>query len=229
MASRAVGRGLSKIEPASPNTLIAYAARAGSTAADGDARNSPFTTALVKYLPKPGLDLRKAFGFVRDDVLKVTHNRQEPFVYGSLGGEDVALVPAAPAPPSPPVDPLRGRPGGLRTRDADQRRVGLGFLHQQIPFGLLYDLAMAQRKKLIAVQDAAAEEARLAAVKSPWKKPRPRKPNRRGPQPRQKQRRMPGLPRSRPKLPSRRKHRASGRPSKSRRRLSRPRPPRKRG
>src|SRR6266481_1656452 len=94
IASRAVGRGLAKVEPASPNTLIAFAAKAGSTATDGDDKNSPFTAALLKYLPRPGLDLRKAFGFVRDDVLRVTHNRQEPFIYGSLGGEDVALVPA---------------------------------------------------------------------------------------------------------------------------------------
>src|SRR6266567_5626173 len=96
VASRAVGRGLAKVEPASPNTLIAFAAKAGSTAGDGDDKNSPFTAALLKYLPRPGLDLRKAFGFVRDDVLKVTHNRQEPFIYGSLGGDDVALVPAPP-------------------------------------------------------------------------------------------------------------------------------------
>jgi Caspase domain len=39
-------------------------------------------------------DLRIAFGRVRDDVLKATGNRQEPFVYGSLGGTTVALVPA---------------------------------------------------------------------------------------------------------------------------------------
>src|SRR6201998_2067580 len=97
MGSRAVGRGLAKVEPSSPNTLIAFAAKAGSTASDGDSKNSPFTAALVKYLPKPGLDLRKAFGYVRDDVLKATNNRQEPFVYGSLGGDDVTLVPASSA------------------------------------------------------------------------------------------------------------------------------------
>jgi uncharacterized caspase-like protein len=38
VASRAIGRGLAKIEPTSPNTLIAYSAKAGSTAADGDTR-----------------------------------------------------------------------------------------------------------------------------------------------------------------------------------------------
>ncbi len=90
--------GLARVEPTSPNTLVAFAAKAGSTADDGNTRNSPFTTALVKFLPTPGLDLRKAFGFVRDEVLKVTHNRQEPFIYGSLGGNDVPLVPEPKAP-----------------------------------------------------------------------------------------------------------------------------------
>src|SRR5580692_1521368 len=98
IGSRAIGRGLAKVEPESPNTLIAFAAKAGSTASDGDSLNSPFTAALVKYLPRPGLDLRKAFGFARDEVLKATNNRQEPFIYGSLGGDDVALVPAVAAP-----------------------------------------------------------------------------------------------------------------------------------
>jgi uncharacterized caspase-like protein len=99
IGSRAVGRGLAKVEPTSPNTLIAFAAKAGSTASDGSGRNSPFTAALVKYLPRPGLDLRKAFGFARDEVLKATNNKQEPFIYGSLGGNDVALVTAVTAQP----------------------------------------------------------------------------------------------------------------------------------
>lgn len=83
LASRAIGGGLAKVEPTSPNTMIAFAAKAGSTASDGDSRNSPFAVALTDHLPKPGLDLRKAFGFVRDDVLKKTGNKQEPYVYGS--------------------------------------------------------------------------------------------------------------------------------------------------
>jgi Caspase domain len=103
-ASRAIGRGLAKVEPSDPNTLIAYSAKAGSTAADGDGSNSPFTLSLARHLTTPGLDVRRAFGFVRDDVLKATGNRQEPFVYGSLGGEDVPLVPAdAPAASSSPA------------------------------------------------------------------------------------------------------------------------------
>src|SRR5205085_8638217 len=78
IAARAIGRGLAKVEPTSPNTMIAFAAKAGSTASDGDSKNSPFAAALVEHLPKPGLDLRRAFGFVLDEVLKNTGNKQEP-------------------------------------------------------------------------------------------------------------------------------------------------------
>jgi uncharacterized caspase-like protein len=102
LATRAIGRGLAKVEPASPNTLIAYSAKAGSTAQDGVGNDSPFTAALSNHLTTPGLDIRRAFGFVRDDVLKTTNNRQEPYVYGSLGGDDVPLVPnRSVAPPAP--------------------------------------------------------------------------------------------------------------------------------
>ena len=109
IGQRSIGRGLAKVEPASPNTMIAFAARAGFTALDGDAENSPFATALAEYLTKPGLDLRKAFGFVRDDVLKATKNKQEPFIYGSFGGDDVTLVPAPilAAPGPDPSDAIR--------------------------------------------------------------------------------------------------------------------------
>jgi uncharacterized caspase-like protein len=98
VASRSIGRGLGKIEPTMSDTLIAFAAKAGAVASDGDGQNSPFATALIKYIAEPGLDLRLAFGRVRDDVLKNTSNRQEPFVYGSLGGETMSLVPATAKP-----------------------------------------------------------------------------------------------------------------------------------
>ena len=82
-------------QPTAANTLIAYAAKAGSLSYDGAGANSPFTTALVKHIAEPGLDIRIALGRVRDDVLRATGHRQEPFVYGSLGGETVSLTPAA--------------------------------------------------------------------------------------------------------------------------------------
>lgn len=164
MASRAIGRGLAKVEPTSPNTLIAFASKAGSTASDGDGKNSPFTTALVRHVTKPGLDLRRAFGYVRDDVLKSTGNKQEPYVYGSLGGDDVPLVPAKPVATGPQADadaPVR-RAYELALQIAT-RDVWEAFL-RSYPDGFYADLAKAQLRKVTAeeTRTAAAEKARLA-------------------------------------------------------------------
>jgi uncharacterized caspase-like protein len=103
--TRGVSMGLAGVGPTVADTLIAFAAKAGSVSYDGDGRNSPFTTALLKYLTEPGLDIRLALGKVRDDVLRATNHRQEPYVYGSLGGEAVALVPPPPAPSVAVVPP----------------------------------------------------------------------------------------------------------------------------
>jgi uncharacterized caspase-like protein len=165
LASRAIGGGLAKVEPTSPNTMIAFAAKAGSTASDGDSRNSPFAVALTDHLPKPGLDLRKAFGFVRDDVLKKTGNKQEPYVYGSLGGSDVPLVPARPAaaagPQANPQDSVR-KDYELALQ-AGLREAWEAFL-QTYPDGFYANLARVQLKKIAAEEDrtVATEKARLA-------------------------------------------------------------------
>lgn len=164
MASRAIGRGLAKVEPTSPNTLIAYASKAGSTASDGDGKNSPFTVALSKHVTKPGLDLRKAFGYVRDDVLKSTGNRQEPYVYGSLGGDDVPLVPAKPLATGPQADadaPVR-RAYELALQ-IGSRDVWEAYL-RSYPEGFYADLAKAQLRKVTAeeTRTTATEKAQLA-------------------------------------------------------------------
>jgi Caspase domain len=90
--SRAVTRGLASVEP-STGTLVSYAAKEGTTAADGFGRNSPYATALIEHMQEPGLEIRLLFGKVRDTVIDATNKQQEPFVYGSLGGNAVYLVP----------------------------------------------------------------------------------------------------------------------------------------
>ena len=162
VASRAIGQGLAKVEPNSPNMLIAYSARAGSTAADGDGKNSPFTMALSKHLTTPGLDVRRAFGFVRDDVLKTTGNRQEPFVYGSLGGEDLPLVPAKAAPVASASAPA-SNPQAEARRDYELalqigNKSALNAFLAQYPEGFYASLAKLQLDKV------ATEEARIAAT-----------------------------------------------------------------
>jgi uncharacterized caspase-like protein len=96
MATKRVSfKGLVPLESTGTNTLVAYAAKAGSVSFDGSGANSPFTTALVKYIAEPGLDIRMALGKVRDEVLATTGNAQEPSIYGSLGGTNIFLVPAS--------------------------------------------------------------------------------------------------------------------------------------
>jgi uncharacterized protein len=91
IGTRAVEKGLAKVEPEGADTLVAYASRAGTVALDGTGANSPFALALSKYLTQPGVDVRIALGQVRDDVVQVTQRKQEPFVYGSLGGAQIYL------------------------------------------------------------------------------------------------------------------------------------------
>ena len=64
-------------------TLVAYAAAAGTTAADGTGRNSPYTTALLEYLEQP-LEIGILFREVRGRVLEETGGEQRPHEYASL-------------------------------------------------------------------------------------------------------------------------------------------------
>jgi tetratricopeptide (TPR) repeat protein len=92
--TRAVGRGLSPIEPAR-GVLVAYAARDGTTAEDGDSEHSPFTQALLTHLETPGVEIRVMFGKVHDQVLARTGKTQEPYTYGALPGQEFYFREAA--------------------------------------------------------------------------------------------------------------------------------------
>lgn len=104
-ATRSIGRGLAIVEPTG-NTLVAYAAKAGTVAADGVGRNSPYAEALIDALSTPGLEVLDVFRLVRDKVLTTTQGVQEPFVYGSLSAEKIYLG----QPPAPPVQSLPAAP-----------------------------------------------------------------------------------------------------------------------
>jgi uncharacterized caspase-like protein len=94
--TRSVDRGLARVEPTA-NVLVAYAAKDGTTATDGDGRNSPYTAALLKHLGTRGLEVSFVFRKVRDDVLAATNRRQQPFVYGSLSSKAIYLRAPDPA------------------------------------------------------------------------------------------------------------------------------------
>jgi tetratricopeptide (TPR) repeat protein len=87
VATRSIGRGLSRVEP-ELSTLIVYAAKHGQVSVEGDGNNNPFARSLSKWIETPNVEIRKLFDLVRDDVMEATGQRQQPIRYGSISGRD---------------------------------------------------------------------------------------------------------------------------------------------
>ena len=143
-------------------TLVAYAAAAGTTAADGRGRNSPYTAALLSHLGTP-LEIGLLFRRVRAQVLASTNGAQRPHEYHSLVGEHyltrtlatgtaVTVNAAAPADPprtdSPPVDvtdmPIAALRELAEVGDLDAQ-IELGQRYQAGDGGVQQDYAEAVR------------------------------------------------------------------------------------
>jgi uncharacterized caspase-like protein len=77
--------------------LIAYATAPGSVAQDGEGKNSPFTTALARYVAQRGVEIRKMQTLVTKDVKQATRDTQIPWFSVSLTA-DLYLWPPAPSP-----------------------------------------------------------------------------------------------------------------------------------
>lgn len=153
-----VGRGLASIQSA-VGTMIAYATQPDNTALDGAGRNSPFTTALLKHIATPGLEVRSMMTRVRADVLAATRDRQLPWDHSSLIGE-VVLAPsvataaatppqvaAAPAAPPPPQASSEAERAWAVTKDTTSRGVLQAFIkrHANTIYG---EMASARLKEL---------------------------------------------------------------------------------
>ncbi len=139
--------GLAEPEP-KPGALIAYAAIAGTWAEDGDGDHSTYTSALLHNLFTPGLDIRLAFGRILVNVLKKTNKRQSPQVYGSLGGGNIALVPAPADRPSIDLE-------GEKTDYGVVQQIGLARAYEvflvQHPTGF-YSTAARQQLRVAEAQ-----------------------------------------------------------------------------
>ncbi len=84
-------RGLAPIK-ASKGSLIAYSTAPGTVALDGEGTNSPYATALDKFLRRPGLSIEKMFKNVRIEVDRMTKGAQTPWEESSLFGDFVFLT-----------------------------------------------------------------------------------------------------------------------------------------
>ena len=125
-ASRSVSRGsFGNLDESllGNETLVAYAAAAGTTAADGTGRNSPYTSALLAYLEEP-VELLTLFRQVRAQVLATTNGEQRPHEYQSLLGEH--YLGGAPVPGSGPGGDPRLVEAALGLDRAMRRRAQQG-------------------------------------------------------------------------------------------------------
>ena len=78
---------------APPGTLITFSTKPGFTSLDGEGKNSPYTSELLKALDVPGLRLEDIFRTVRIRVMELTNRQQVP-MENSLLTREVILHPA---------------------------------------------------------------------------------------------------------------------------------------
>ena len=112
LSGRSAGpsRGLAPPEiTTSAGVLIAFSTAPGKVAADGDARNSPFTTALLRHIRTPGVEIKSVMTRVRADVAAATGDAQVPWDSNSLRTE-IFLAPAQPASTPPSAAPAPDEP-----------------------------------------------------------------------------------------------------------------------
>ena len=83
-ATRSAERGLSVVKVKVPESLIVYATDPGSTAADGDGRNSPFTQSFLAQMEIPGQDIAQMMKRVTSAVRDATKGAQTPWVSSNL-------------------------------------------------------------------------------------------------------------------------------------------------
>ena len=79
-------RGLARVDK-TQGMVVAYATAADQVALDGDGRNSPYTSALLKRMQDPGLEVELMFRKVAADVNEETGGKQRPETYVSLLSE----------------------------------------------------------------------------------------------------------------------------------------------
>ena len=83
---RSTGEGLSRVTAPS-GTLISFATRPGSVAADGEGRNGLYTGALLQQMSYTGQPIEQVLKRVVTTVKVGSQNRQEPWMEGSIEGE----------------------------------------------------------------------------------------------------------------------------------------------
>lgn len=163
---RSASRGLAKVDAAS-GTLISFATRPGSVAADGEGKNGLYTEHLLNHMATTGLPIEQMLKRVGADVKLASKGRQEPWSEGLLEG-DFYFRPAAPAAVAAPsavdvaVLELALWDSVKNSRNAEELSAYL----EQYPKGQFAGVARARLKALGATAPVAAALAAPAAAVS---------------------------------------------------------------
>jgi len=109
-AAVSLSKGLGRIQSGS-GTFIAFATQPDAVASDGTGANSPFTTALLKHIDRPGQSISDMMIEVRNEVIAETGGKQVPWDSSSLTGrfsfateQTATAAPAATPAPSASVE-----------------------------------------------------------------------------------------------------------------------------
>ena len=167
--SNAVQQGLAVPNITGGGMLIGFATAPGDVAADGDGRNSPFTTALLKHISTPGLEIQQLMTRVKREVYNSTKENQEPWHNSSLrdeiylGGEAAKIEP-----PKVEADNTTVSQEWNLVKDTTSVLVLEAFMAAYADKPLFVALAQERMEGLVTAQQeqqAKANEARTAAEK----------------------------------------------------------------
>lgn len=164
---RSASRGLAIVTNAPTGTFISYSTGAGQVARDGDGRNSPYTSALLKYMQEPGVPINDVFMNVRQKLRK--EYGQVPWELSSLEGKfyfrpgrpsssDIAATTAAPS-----VDYEAER----RKLEAEEERI-----KQEAALEEKRKAIEEKKRQLKEAAEEATEQRRLAAEQRKLEKQR---------------------------------------------------------
>ncbi|MGI9477629.1 MAG: caspase family protein [Hyphomicrobiaceae bacterium] len=157
--TRGLSRGLAPVS-APAGTLIAFSTAPGEVALDGDGQNSPYTEALARAIPTPGLAIEEVFKRTRQSVMQATARAQVPWEHSSLVGRFL-FVPETNARPDG-RDAIAGQTPDVRLaeigdweRIKDSENAGdfKAFL-KRYPSGAFAELANYKVKQLAAQPSA---------------------------------------------------------------------------
>lgn len=118
--SAAIGRGLAAASTGL-GTFIAYSTQPGNVALDGNGRNSPFTTALLKHIGVKGRSLSATMIEVRKSVVASTDGRQVPWDHSALTG-DFYFVPGEASPATGDGADIAALDARLQTLEAEIKK-----------------------------------------------------------------------------------------------------------